>query len=532
MKSRELRIFTYCALAAVIICAFFMPWEIVQDMEDFAELSMFQLLFGSGSISFGYMYFFWFLPLLGVCTFIGGLAGSRPFRFFSLYLALFTTVLTGVFVLAIPSVCLGAWLSLIAGIVLLVLSIYDIIGHYRECKWLVLPGIFIILWLIFTTLAVWAIGSNVADFNFVLSLIIAAFATLTAIYFISRGLYPASENPVEEKPENRTQEPVKSQASGDPEAHHVPKPIAERMAHAVPLATDQTPSTEELETRYAPKPVAPETKVHITPPASTQQEQATTPQPVTPVPTVKKSQPLILWAGIAVLLFAAGAAIYYIFIGRSTNNTAVDNPNNVSMYTYSGLNTNLRSSDDPNSAILAKLSYGVPLLVEKQTQGWVQVKYNNTTGYVSLDYLLSEDDYLLLNSIFGDANTQACLDESRYRRALLDYFKTNRLYGDPAGRPDESPYSGFQAGWQVYTLQKGSKPNTVLFVGNKEYQDMAVIIRNKNTGQRKCLLFAFDQTTKQPTLIHEEDAPLTGYIQDVTSRYADGKALIKIAYTN
>ena len=267
------------------------------------------------------------------------------------------------------------------------------------------------------------------------------------------------------------------------------------------------------------------------------QQQKETHQTKEPVPSdlltpsaTKKGQPLILWVAISLLLISGSVAAYYFFIG-----SYLADKDGVRMYTFSYFNTNLRSTKiagiDYN--IIDKLPYGTQLLVYNTEQGWAQVKYNKIKGYVSSDFLLYEDDFLLLHSIFAGKNASECLSESRYRRALLNYFKSNHIYGRTVNLSDNSPYYMFQTGWQVHTQQKGTRPNTILFVNasdkNSKFQDMAVIIKKNDTNQRKCLLFAFDNNTEQSLLVYEEDAPETGYIQNVI-RMPNGK--YRIYYSN
>ena len=71
----------------------------------------------------------------------------------------------------------------------------------------------------------------------------------------------------------------------------------------------------------------------------------------------------------------------------------------------------------------------------------------------------------------------------------------------------------------MFSKSKNTKPNTTYYkrVSNRssKFTDFAVIIQNVSSGDRKCLLFAFDDD-ETPHLVYEEDAPQIGNIADIS----------------
>ena len=178
------------------------------------------------------------------------------------------------------------------------------------------------------------------------------------------------------------------------------------------------------------------------------------------------------------------------------------------------------------------IPYGSEMIVyEFINNEWADVKWNNTKGFVSSPYLTGKDDFILLSGIFGNEESRDCVDMYRYRLALLNYYKERRLYGKDFSHVPEK-FATHEKNWQVFTNEKSAKTNSVFFPKlydrNSKYTDFAVIISHTDSNKRRLLLFTFDSETEAPTLIYEENAPTTGYIQNITL----SGTTYKVTYTN
>jgi hypothetical protein len=129
-------------------------------------------------------------------------------------------------------------------------------------------------------------------------------------------------------------------------------------------------------------------------------------------------------------------------------------------------------------------------------------------GYISSDYILTKSDFAVLNSIWGDNDSKEIINTSKCRIALLNYIKSN----------------GYVNQWQVFSKSKDTKPNTTYFSrvvsSDSKFTDFAVIIRNVITGDRKCLLFYFNDD-ETPHLVYEEFAPSTGDIEKIRMSFSN-----------
>lgn len=240
-----------------------------------------------------------------------------------------------------------------------------------------------------------------------------------------------------------------------------------------------------------------------------QHENANLQKSTKPVPVAKKNNNsfpvVILIAGIVMFLIVAGLIGFFkIYVPYAFERDAER------VYTYAG-NTFLRSSPQAGVEhnILERLPYGTELILYRFDYDWSYVKWKtfqnkkSLKGYISSDFIFTKSDFDILNSIWGDNESKEIIITSKCRIALLNYFKDK----------------GYAGNWQVFSKSKEIKPNTVYYNRvinkNSKFTDFAVIIRNTNTGARKCLLFSFDDN-ETPTLEYEEAAPATGDIVSIS----------------
>jgi hypothetical protein len=272
-------------------------------------------------------------------------------------------------------------------------------------------------------------------------------------------------------------------------------------------------------------PIPPTAPVQVAPPEPTPIVQPTYQPPrqaefASPAePAKKNSFPwVVLIVALALLLVGGGGAAYYFYYLPWKADK--DAPR---YYTIAP-NTFLRSSQmagvDYN--VLGKVPYGGELLVYNAGTEWADVKWEKTKGFIASGFIVPKQDFILLNSIWGDADSREIINTTKCRLALLNYFKQNNYVGviDAQILKDvfgEKTYYSEQI-WQVFSKTKDSKYNTTYYkrVTNpkSKFTDFAVIIKNPNTLQRKSLLFSFSDD-ETPTLVYEENAPQEGDIVSI-----------------
>lgn len=215
----------------------------------------------------------------------------------------------------------------------------------------------------------------------------------------------------------------------------------------------------------------------------------------------KKRKSILLWTGI----FAFICVLIFLIYQFWYKDYAKDNATQHS-YVFA-TNLFLRSSKEANTDDnqLGTIPYGTELVVYSDDGEWAYVKVNGEKGYVASDYLLNAEDFALLNGVWGNEDAKEVVETSRCRLAILNYLKSNNLKTG-------------ETGWQLFAKQKEMKPNSVLFPslndGYGNYAKFAFILKNNVTGQRKLILYAFEED-ETPIFRYEEDAPESGNIKSV-----------------
>jgi hypothetical protein len=182
------------------------------------------------------------------------------------------------------------------------------------------------------------------------------------------------------------------------------------------------------------------------------------------------------------------------------------------------------------------IGYGSELIVYTNTGDWVNCKFNDVEGYASNKYLLSKQDFYLLNSIFGDQTSREVIGTAKCRKALLDYYKSTNIIGIIDDRIQTEVYGAIQNKdkWVIYTKPKDIKPNSVIFPRaiNKtsKYTDFGCIIKNVDTGKRKFLFFTFNEF-EEPTLVAEQEAPDFGDVISVKINFVNDINYLEVKYS-
>ena len=184
----------------------------------------------------------------------------------------------------------------------------------------------------------------------------------------------------------------------------------------------------------------------------------------------------------------------------------------------------LRSSKvaDVDDNRLGTIPYGSELITYSNENGWAYVKTNGQKGYVSSDYLLESVDFFLLNSVWGNEEAKELVPTAKYRLALLDYYKRAGLKGGTE--------------WQLYTKSPGSKEDNVfysrLFNKNSRFVDFAFLLKNNQTGERRFVLYSFDNETEQPIFCHAMEAPKDAFINDIICNKRSSNIRMTVYYSN
>jgi hypothetical protein len=216
----------------------------------------------------------------------------------------------------------------------------------------------------------------------------------------------------------------------------------------------------------------------------------------------------------------------------------IKDKNATRMYSFAS-SLALRSS--PVSGVdynaIGNILYGSEILVYSNSGEWSVCKANNTEGYTASKYLLSKQEFHILNGIFADAVSRDAVATTKCKKALLDYFISKSYIGKIDEQLQLEIFDSVlnREVWQLIAKNKDIKPNTIAYPrvvsSSSKFTDFACIITNAQTSKRKFLLFSFDdlETAK---LESEQDAPDTGDIEKITKLNVGGIDSYFVTYSN
>ena len=247
----------------------------------------------------------------------------------------------------------------------------------------------------------------------------------------------------------------------------------------------------------------------------------------------KSKTPIIIGTIIGILLLLVAC---YFFWGKDY----LRDKDATRMYSFAN-SLALRSSPagggDYN--MIANIPYGSELLVYDNGVDWVNCKLNGQEGYASPKYMLNKIDFQELNAILADEDTRTAVSQTRFKKALINYFRDNNLIGKMDATIQQELYGSISTKevWQLFANAEINKPNTVYFSRkskqNSKFNDFACIIKNLASGERKILIFSFDDS-ETPKFEGEGSAPIDGYISSINYdyNYNDGSTTLTPMYTS
>lgn len=198
----------------------------------------------------------------------------------------------------------------------------------------------------------------------------------------------------------------------------------------------------------------------------------------------------------------------------------------VKSYVYTAKTELYKSSEGiSENNILSNIPYGTLVDVTSQKGGFSEVEVDGKEGYVMSDMLLKENDFKLLDGVWGNAMASECVIINRYRLAILNYVKASHMQTG-------------KNGWQLMAKDMKTLPNSVLYPninnGYDKFPDFAFVLINTKTNEKRAAVYSFTDDG-QPKLVYEEQAEKAymysvvykngTYIINYSSAYSSGNAV-------
>lgn len=228
--------------------------------------------------------------------------------------------------------------------------------------------------------------------------------------------------------------------------------------------------------------------------------------------------------------YVAVCCIFFVFIVLQTTRKSAPSKG-ITMFSCAEV-LNLRESEDTISPdnIIRNIFYADSVEVVSMNNGVAYCKVGDLKGYLSANYLLTKEDFYLLDGIFADKTARLLVKATRGKKALLSYYKSKGLIGKLNNEEYDSVVAERDI-WQLFAAPSTKYYNTVMHVNGlnntSQLPGLACLITNLSTNERRFLLFGFN-INEDPQLLYEELAPQRGNIKSVQEVYA---GVYKIRYS-
>jgi hypothetical protein len=213
----------------------------------------------------------------------------------------------------------------------------------------------------------------------------------------------------------------------------------------------------------------------------------------TPIEETEPPNKNMLYISAGVLLFLGLIAGYFFGLAPYLKDK------NAPRYYTLGDGIVLRSSTEKNVDYnkIGGMNYGSEFLLYNVQDGWYEGKNNGTVGFVASKYLVNQQDFHRLNSVFTNKDALSGIDLFRYRKAILDFMKEHDMYGDINDQTANEIFPGLDVktnSWVINAAPKESVSNKYKIFKSK-YNDvnkrLAVLFESKNSGMSKLVVFDF-----------------------------------------
>lgn len=221
--------------------------------------------------------------------------------------------------------------------------------------------------------------------------------------------------------------------------------------------------------------------------------------------------------------------------------------NSGTVYYNISSSANIRSTPNKSSTgnAIAELKYGEVFKSSKSVpdgSGTIWYKSNSwfTDEYVSSKLMVNENDFYLLESIFGDEITKNTILTFKPRKALIDYYKRQDSEYKFFGKIDDITYKkvygkpkDFTGEWQVFCNDFVERvPNSIIYPraynSNSNFTDFGFIVTNVSANIKRFVLYTFDDITEEPIYVGEADATGHNLVKSVSVR-GNGTLNVKFA---
>ena len=124
-------------------------------------------------------------------------------------------------------------------------------------------------------------------------------------------------------------------------------------------------------------------------------------------------------------------------------------------------------SDKTNKAyVIGKYDYGTEVKVHEVFENrWAEVTVEDIRGYMAMEYLVSPEEFYLIDGMYGNDLAKDAVRKTKYRKAIAGYLSENKYASDIPRKIQKKLYGAAEKReqWQFFAERPGTKYNTYCY---------------------------------------------------------------------
>jgi hypothetical protein len=160
-------------------------------------------------------------------------------------------------------------------------------------------------------------------------------------------------------------------------------------------------------------------------------------------------------------------------------------------------NLKVRSDKTNRAYVIGQYDYGTEVKVQEIFENrWAEVTVEDIRGYMSMEYLVSPEQFHLIDGMYGNDYAKDAVRKTKYRKAIASYLSKNKYATDIPKKIQKKLYgaSETRARWQFFAESPRLKFNTYCYgdFDGDGSENAAYILKNIDTGERRLIVLALN----------------------------------------
>jgi hypothetical protein len=156
-------------------------------------------------------------------------------------------------------------------------------------------------------------------------------------------------------------------------------------------------------------------------------------------------------------------------------------------------NLKVRSDKTNRAYVTGQYDYGTEVKVHEIFENrWAEVTVEDIRGYMAVEYLVSPEQFYLIDGMYGNDYAKDAVRKTKYRKAIASYLSENRYATDIPKKIQNQLYGASEKRerWQFFAESPAAKFNTYCYgdFDGDGNEDAAYILKNIDTGESRLIV--------------------------------------------